>query len=74
MMRSAIIQVKEPLTLEKIEMIENRLTKTNGIERVLIDIKTGSIRVMYDGLVIAPELMIQALSQHGMETEEVQQV
>ncbi|MCD7035845.1 hypothetical protein LRR81_16495 [Metabacillus sp. GX 13764] len=73
-MRSTIIQVKEPLTLEKIEMIENRLTKTHGIERVLIDIKTGSIRVMYDGLVIAPELMIQALSQHGMETEEVQQV
>lgn len=73
-MRVAIIQVKEPLTEDKINMIESRLSQTNGIVRALIDVKTGSIRVEYDGLKIVPELMMEALSQHGLESEELQNV
>ncbi|MTH53031.1 hypothetical protein GKZ89_06370 [Bacillus mangrovi] len=71
-MRETTIAVKEPLNDEKIQMIESRLVQTEGIERALVDVETGNIRVAYNEMVIAPELIMQALSEHGMQSEEVQ--
>ncbi|MGD6818328.1 heavy-metal-associated domain-containing protein [Metabacillus sp. 84] len=71
-MRETTIQVKEALTEEKIQMIESRLAQTEGIERSLVDVQSGSIWVSYNEMKMAPELIMKALNEHGMEAEEIQ--
>ncbi|MBS2968730.1 hypothetical protein J9317_08165 [Metabacillus sp. KIGAM252] len=71
-MRETTIQVKEPLNEERIQMIESRLAQTEGIERALVDIVSGSIWISYNEMQIAPELIMKALSEHGMQSEEIQ--
>ncbi|AZB42702.1 hypothetical protein CEF21_10580 [Bacillus sp. FJAT-42376] len=71
-MRETTIKVKEPLNDERIQMIESRLAQTEGIERALVDVDSGSIWISYNEMKMAPELIMKALNEHGMHAEEVQ--
>lgn len=60
------IFVKEATSEQPIQSLENILMQIDGVERALVDMKDGEVKITYDKDKIASEEIIQRIEQHGM--------
>ncbi|GAA0329297.1 hypothetical protein GCM10008967_19740 [Bacillus carboniphilus] len=65
-MENMTIFVKEATSEQPIQSLENILMQIDGVERALVDMKDGEVKITYDKDKIASEEIIQRIEQHGM--------
>ncbi|WP_409304432.1 heavy-metal-associated domain-containing protein [Peribacillus sp. SCS-155] len=65
-MDSSTIYVKEAISGDAIQTVESLLNQTDGIERALVDIDDGEIKIDYDHNKISFQQIITKIEQHGL--------
>ncbi|MFC0270462.1 heavy-metal-associated domain-containing protein [Metabacillus herbersteinensis] len=65
-MATTTIFVKEATSEPSIQTVETILTQMNGIERALVDVNDGEIKIEYNDRDIAHEQIVDRLEQHGL--------
>lgn len=65
-MATTTIFVKEATSEPVIHTVESLLTQMNGIERALVDVNDGEIKIEYNDRDIVHDQIIDRLEQHGL--------
>jgi copper chaperone CopZ len=58
--------VKEAVSEEPIQTLETILMGMEGIERALVDIEDGEVKITYNGSRVAQEQIKNRIQQHGL--------
>ncbi|MBU8769384.1 heavy-metal-associated domain-containing protein [Cytobacillus oceanisediminis] len=65
-MKQLTIFIKEATNEEPIQTLETILMKLDGIERALVDIDDGEVKVTYDERQVGHEKIKNWIEQHGL--------
>ncbi|AZV43901.1 metal ABC transporter ATPase [Peribacillus asahii] len=69
-MQDMTIYVKEAVNEQPIQTLETILVQMNGIERALVDIEDGEVKITYNETQINQEKIKQRIQQHGLHLSE----
>ncbi|CAM3749349.1 heavy-metal-associated domain-containing protein [Cytobacillus oceanisediminis] len=58
--------VKEAVSEQPIQTLETILMGMEGIERALVDIEDGEVKITYNGNQVAQEQIKNRIQQHGL--------
>jgi len=65
-LKEITIFVKEATSEEPIKTLETILMQTEGVERALVDIDDGEVKILYDETQVADEKIKNKIQQHGL--------
>lgn len=65
-MAGTTIHVKEAKTEQAIQTLESILVKMDGIERALVDMEDGEVKIEYDENQVTHEQITNKIQQHGL--------
>ncbi|HWO96243.1 MAG TPA: heavy metal-associated domain-containing protein [Bacillus sp. (in: firmicutes)] len=65
-MADTTIHVKEAKTEQAILTLESILVKMDGIERALVDMEDGEVKIEYDENQVTYEQITNRIQQHGL--------
>ncbi len=65
-MNEMTIHIKEATKEEPIQTLEMVLMQMDGIERALVDITDGEVKVSYNENQVSKDEIIKKIQQHGM--------
>ncbi|MBT2759012.1 heavy-metal-associated domain-containing protein [Mesobacillus foraminis] len=68
-MKDMTIFVKEATHEKPISDLETILVKMEGIERALVDIEDGEVKIVYNEDQVSPESIKTRIKQHGMHLQ-----
>ncbi|WP_246040134.1 heavy-metal-associated domain-containing protein [Ectobacillus funiculus] len=57
--------VKEAISAGPVQTLEAMLTEMDGIERALIDVEDGEVKIQFDETKVSEERIAITLQQHG---------
>lgn len=60
------IYVKEAVSEQPIQTLETVLVQLNGVERALVDIEDGEVKIEYDENQVSHESIKARIMQHGL--------
>ncbi|PLR77508.1 hypothetical protein CU633_10255 [Bacillus sp. V3-13] len=69
-MAQMTIYVKEAVNEQPIQTLETILSQMDGIERALVDIEDGEVKITYDETQVAQEKIKTRIEQHGLHVLE----
>ncbi|MFJ8245020.1 hypothetical protein [Peribacillus asahii] len=64
------IYVKEAVNEQPIQTLETILVQMDGIERALVDIEDGEVKITYNETQINQEKIKHRIQQHGLHLSE----
>lgn len=64
-MAEATIFVKPSTSQQSNQQIEYLLNQTDGIERALLDLSDGELKIAYDEMKISRDQIVNTLKDHG---------
>lgn len=65
-MSQITIYVKEATDVKTIQSLETNLLNLNGIERALVDVEDGEVKISYNEGDISKEQLLNMIEQHGL--------
>ncbi|MDQ0243481.1 copper chaperone CopZ [Bacillus fengqiuensis] len=65
-MADTTIRVKEATTDQAIQTLESILVQMDGIERALVDMEDGEVKIEYDENQVKHEQIMNKIQQHGL--------
>ncbi len=65
-LKQLTIFIKEATSEEPIQTLETILMKLDGIERALVDIDDGEVKITYDERQVGHEKITNWIQQHGL--------
>lgn len=68
-MKDLTLYVKEATREQPISELETILIKLEGIERALVDIQDGEVKIVYNEDQVSPEVIKNRIKQHGMHIQ-----
>lgn len=63
--------VKEAISAGPVQTLEEMLTEMDGIERALVDVEDGAVKIQFDETKISEERIAITLGQHGFHINQV---
>lgn len=63
-MSEQTLYIKEAITKQGIDKVEQILNQLNGVERVLVDTSDGEVKVEFDDKAISKERIVMTLVEH----------
>lgn len=72
-MKDMTIFVKEATQEQPIQTLETILVKLDGVERALVDIEDGEVKITYNENHVSPEQIITRIKQSGLHPLEEEQ-
>lgn len=60
------IYVKEAVNEQPIQTLETFLVQMDGIERALVDIEDGEVKIEFDENLVSQEKIKKRIQQHGL--------
>ncbi|CAG9610719.1 hypothetical protein NEOCIP111885_04495 [Pseudoneobacillus rhizosphaerae] len=65
-MADMTIFIKEATSKQPIQAIETLLTQMNGIERALVDVEDGEVKITYNEDQVTQEKIKNRIQEHGL--------
>lgn len=69
-MEDMTIYVKEAVNEQPIQTLETILIQLNGIERALVDMDDGEVKITYNENQVSQEKIKNRIKQHGLHIRE----
>jgi len=63
------IYVKEAIREEPIQTIETILSEMDGVERALVDLTDGEVKIKYNENLVSEEQIKHRIVQHGLHIQ-----
>jgi hypothetical protein len=63
------IYVKEAINEQPIQTLETILMQIDGVERALVDIEDGEVKITYNESQVAQEKIKTRIQQHGLHVQ-----
>jgi copper chaperone CopZ len=64
------IHVKEAVNEQPIQTLETVLVQMEGIDRALVDIEDGAVKIEYNENQVSQEKIKKRIQQHGMHIQD----
>jgi copper chaperone CopZ len=65
------IYIKEAVKEEPIQTLETILMNIHGVERALVDIEDGEVKITYNENQIGQDMIRQKIQQHGLHFSDI---
>lgn len=65
-MADTTIHVKEAKTDEAVQTLETILVQMDGVERALVDMEDGEVKIEYNEKQVTHEQIVNKIQQHGL--------
>jgi copper chaperone CopZ len=66
-MADMTIFIKEATSEQPIQTIESLLTQMNGVERALVDVEDGEVKITYNENQVTQEKIKNRIQDHGLK-------
>lgn len=67
-MKEMTVYLQETTNAQPIETLEAALLNTNGIERALVDVSDGEVKIMYHEEQITKESVLEKIKEQGVHS------
>lgn len=68
-MKTITIYVKEAINEQPIQTLETILLQIDGVERALVDMEDGEVKITYNESQVAQEKIKTRIQQHGLHIQ-----